>query len=97
MNSAIEGIGYPNLRLVRSQADAMAGAAMAFGLTFAEALDFDPLDYFACLQIADFKPQQFIDVDVTQGLAAVDSEGPNHVPERADFADNLVRASVCYT
>ena len=71
----IERITDPDLRFVRSQADAVTGTSMSFDVPRLKPGDFDAVQLFAGCQIADFKPQQFIDADETETLSTINRKG----------------------
>jgi len=95
VKTAVEGIGQPELFFIRRQADAVARTAVALGWSFAKSFHLDTVQHLASFQIADFKAEQFIDVHIAKGLAAVDREGPDHIAERANFERHFMSFRIC--
>src|SRR5438132_6536012 len=94
MNAAVGRIADPGLALVGRQAKSVTGAAMAFGRTLLEALNFDLADHLAACGVADFKAQQAVDIDVAARSGSVNGERSDEVAERADLADGLLRLRI---
>jgi len=90
VQAAIMGVGEPDFFFVRREADAVTGAAVTFGGADFEALDFDAMKEFAGVEVADFKTEEAVFVDVTEGAGAIDGEWANEISKRADFFDYIV-------
>ena len=64
VDPAVGGIADPDLPLVGTQADAMAGAAMALRRPLLEALYHDAVQDLAGPQVSDFEAEKVVDGDV---------------------------------
>ena len=66
VQTAVESVRQPDFLFVWRQADAVAGATVAFGRAGAEARHFDAVKHFPGGEIADFKSQQFVHIHETE-------------------------------
>ena len=88
LHAGIVGVGDPDFFFVGSEANAMAGAAVAFGGAHLETLDFDVVKFFAGFEVAYFEAEEAVEVHVAACFG--NGEGPNEIFERADFFDDGV-------
>ena len=78
---AIGGVTHPDFLLVRRQADAVAGAAVALDVAAFESLDVDAVGDLAGVQVADFEAEEVVDAGEDERAAAVDGEGADVAAE----------------
>src|SRR5262249_27816759 len=71
-----------------------AGTAVALDRTFLEIHHFDPLKHLPCGQVADFKTEQAVDVDIATGLRRVDRKRANGGAERSNGLYHLLSCRV---
>lgn len=94
MHAAVVGVGEPDFFFVGSEADAVAGATVAFGRADFEIGDFEAVKFFSGGDVADFEAEQAVEIHVADRAGAVDGEGADEVAERADFFDDGVSFGV---